>query len=227
MEYWDLYFDFTPNNWKDKECDSWNNTRADIKDLEDKLKKRPYTNEKEVLADQKKLKELKKCIYHTQQDVSWLKKQVQGKSSIENVDKLFLAEISEFIKKREGKLISISKWDNKQYTWWYWTKAPWKWLFISEEQALSELKEKVNKIIISLNKEKWFSGLNKNQKISLSSFFYNVWLSKWWKENLMYRLRNNFLKAATNMMLEYKYAGWNHSTWLLDRRKKEVNKFWS
>jgi len=211
-----------------------------------------YENKQEVLQDEYRLKKLWICNawriwlrelnekiddktipvkneWESEKGLSWLKKEAQKKEIIswnENIDKLLLSKITDFLVWLEW-FIKISKWDHWQYSWWYSTKAP-KWgLEISKEKAMIELQKKINNIFSSLNKEKWFPGLNENQKIALISFFYNVGLTKKWKENLMYRLRNWYLKAATNMMLEYKYTSWKHNEWLLSRRKKEVNKFWS
>jgi len=228
---WDLYFDSTPklsSEWEDNTCGALNNDIVSYNTLKDKFIHWTFANPEEVLADQRRLQELRKCIDNTKKGLSWLKLETKEIISWnENIDNSIISISIDFIKDIEGPYIPISKWDNSQYTWWYWTKAPWKWLSISKKQAMIELQEKINSILSSLNKEKWFLGLNKNQKISLISFFYNVGLTKKWKENLMYRLRNWYLKAATNMMLEYKYAGWKHNEWLLSRRKKEVNKFWS
>jgi GH24 family phage-related lysozyme (muramidase) len=90
------------------------------------------------------------------------------------------------IKKNEG-FLSTPKWDNKQWTWGYGTKAPYggkpneapplPYLTITRKDAQKELMNYLDKEIVSkLNNysERHNYNWNNNQKEALTSFLYNL-----------------------------------------------------
>lgn len=149
------------------------------------------------------------------------------RDEIENgIDKSLITKAADFIIKHEWfSHTSYNDW--KQYSRWYWTKAPWKWKYISKNDARKELIQKTNEVVDYLSMQDWFIILNENQKIALISFFYNNWqyLVNARNNHLMYRLRNWYYKAAANMMLEYNKMDWKVLNWLKNRRKAEYELF--
>ncbi len=123
----------------------------------------------------------------------------------------------------------VSYSDYKQYSRWYWTKAPWKWAKITKSLAKQELKREVNKINQYITKEYW-NTLTSNQKVSLISFYYNLWTGTRWKENFTAKLRNfskwkiKATKVAEHMK-KFKRAWWKVIDWLVKRRNAEAELF--
>ncbi len=122
-----------------------------------------------------------------------------------------------------------SYWDYKQWSYWYWSKSPWKWTTITESEASSLLENKIKSnynIEIELNK-RWMSDVYKklgnNQKAALSSFIYNLWPAK--LDNLKTVLESGNSQAVSSEMLQYNKAWWNILKGLVSRRKTEANLF--
>lgn len=153
--------------------------------------------------------------------------------NLNNNPEIYILEGSiDLITKYEG-FAEISKWDTKHYSWWYGTKAPKWWLKISKTDARIELLKEIEKVKNFIEKE--YPQLKNNQKISLISFFYNNWLWKKWKENLIYRLENLgkhiewigviWPNAVTNIMKQYVISWWKKLKGLERRRNEESKIF--
>lgn len=190
----------------------------------------------EIVIEIKKLKNW--LIEETQNEIWKLKTELEPESKMESSRKIendsdILQKATDFIIKHEG-FAPISKWDGWQYSWGYWTKAPWKGLKINRQRAKEELNTHVLKVEKFVTEN--FPNMNDNQKISLISFFYNNWISEKWKENLLYRLKNMWKHieelwwiikpiSVANMILKYTYSWWEELEWLENRRNAEAKLF--
>lgn len=133
-----------------------------------------------------------------------------------------------FIISQEG-FIPVSKWDNKQYSWGYGTRAPGPGLSITQSQAQSEL-EKFVQADYNYLKSLITVDLNANQWAALLSFSYNE--GKGNADNLVTNINNqDWEQLAAQWRLYNKYTDANgnlqYSSNLAQRRENELALFFS
>ncbi len=160
-------------------------------------------------------------------------KEIEEKKILEEKEKNYVLDEATNLIIRHEWFSKISKWDKKQYSWWYWTKAPWKGLIINKLKAKIELKNKILKTKQYV--EKYFPNITKDQTVALISFFFNTWTSSKWKENLIWRLKNMnkhvkwiwIIKpeSVANMIVKYTNSWWKELDWLITRREEEKKYF--
>lgn len=108
-------------------------------------------------------------------------------------------QAGDFIAQFEG-FISVSKWDYKQYSWGFGTKAPGPGLSITREQALQELNNHVQQDYTYLA-PLVLVPLNNNQWAALLSFSYNE--GPYNADNLVKNINNQDWDALGNQWQLY------------------------
>lgn len=109
-------------------------------------------------------------------------------------------------------------WDHKWYSIWYWTPSNWR-AYISETQALNEVKSRVKIIREKMDNTYWLEHIDPAMKISLISFFYNVNF----RDSIIKLAKENKKDELIKEMLLYNKASWKRLPWLVDRRIKETD----
>lgn len=66
---------------------------------------------------------------------------------------------------------SHCKWDNKQFSWWHWTRCYVAWRAVTQVIADKEFADHLTSIFKLVDNNTCFSD---NQKIALTSYMYNV-----------------------------------------------------
>ncbi len=142
-----------------------------------------------------------------------------------------LKSAAEFIKTQEG-FLPTSQWDHKQRSRWYGTRAPGPNLTIDRQRAEKELTQHLETLLRQIEgfvNDQYWEKLNKNQKIALLSFAYNVGLGNF-KEAFPFLAQPNtpFEEIKTKIpkiMEKYVYASGKKLQGLVNRRKREINLF--
>jgi GH24 family phage-related lysozyme (muramidase) len=203
--------------------DWWTNNEQDILKKQDeyfkesKILKDGYTRNRWLITNETKISKNK------------ILKEQKEKTKDINVIK----EVTNFIITEEG-FSKESYFDFKWYTWWYWTKAPWKNAQITKNKAKTELQKEVSKISDFVKQE--FPRLNKNQQVSIISFIYNTGMPMPNNKNLKFLLKNVWkninwkmitTKLVTNALMDEHDKPGRLLKWLTTRRKKEIKYFWN
>ncbi len=149
----------------------------------------------------------------------------KNKASNNVDDDKLIEEAVEFIIPLEG-FNPKAFWDYKQYTNGYGTKAKSESEVIDKNIAKERLKQEVKKNLEYLKKKEYYTNLNKNKKISLLSFLFNVGNGGLNNTGLDKTLRGNYTKESIEKEFQkWIYAGGKVLEGLVKRRQKEYNKF--
>lgn len=136
----------------------------------------------------------------------------------------FLERAFEFLKPLEG-FIPVSKWDYKQYSWGYGTKAPGGGLAITREQAKAEAIAYLADDLEWLQNTGIASKLNENQTIAVLSFMYNLGRGAFDGSTLRRRIEQGRYAEAANEFAKWNKAGGVVLPGLVTRRAAEAAKF--
>ncbi len=125
-----------------------------------------------------------------------------------------IVQAVEFIKQNEWAMHLKAYRDFKQYSICHWVKS-YKWETVTANKCDKRLYDSV--------KARWdivntWTNLTDNQKVALTSLFYNIWVKK---DILRYAKKWDH-KSVVYLMSKYKYAWWKIAGWLVKRRKAEV-----
>ena len=110
---------------------------------------------------------------------------------------------------------SHCKWDNKQYSWWHWTKCTTPWAAVTQEIADKEFHNHLSHLFKIVDNNTCF---NDNQKIALVSYMYNTWGNQM---NL-----KGYIKICSHKDIKYIMSVWwwnKKYPWLKHRRIAELN----
>ncbi len=129
----------------------------------------------------------------------------------------------QFIISEEG-FMPVSRWDNKQYSWGYGTRAPGNGLPISEAQARQELQAYMQNDYTAL-KPLLTVELNPNQWAAWLSFSYN--LGRGNADNLVNNINAGDWDALRSQWMQYTNANGVYSASLAARRERELDLFFS
>ena len=128
-----------------------------------------------------------------------------------------IVQAVEFIKQNEWRMHLKAYRDFKQYSICHWVKS-FKWEIVTVIECDKRLYNRV--------KQDWdlvdtHPNLTDNQKVALTSLFYNIWVKK---DILRYAKRWDH-KSVVYLMSKYKYCWWKVCWGLVKRRAKEIEKY--
>lgn len=126
----------------------------------------------------------------------------------------------EFMKPYEG-FIPVSRWDYRQYSWGYGTRAPRGGLSISREQAKAEAIAYLADDLEWLQNTGIASKLNENQTIAVLSFMYNLGRGAFDGSTLRRRIDEGRYAEAANEFPKWNKAGGVVLPGLVTRRAAE------
>jgi lysozyme len=127
----------------------------------------------------------------------------------------------EFVKKAEG-FAPTAKWDYKQYTYGYGTKAPGEGATITEAEAEVPLKQELAEAAALV--EKFAPNAPKGVKQALTDLTFNAGTG-WETGNLGAEIKAGNYAAAAKSILRYNHAGGQVLDGLTIRRQSEASWF--
>ena len=127
-------------------------------------------------------------------------------------------KLAAFIPAVEG-FIPVSKWDYKQYSWGYGTRAPGPGLPITREKAFAEMLSHLMGDYDILRPQVT-RVLNTNQWAAYLSFSYNEGVGS--ADNLLGNINSHNDTALATQWRKYIYAGGVVNQDLVERREKEL-----
>lgn len=128
-------------------------------------------------------------------------------------------EALDYILDFEWKFIKCAKWDWKQYSNWFSTRAKYKTECITIEEWKKRFRGHVDMVVENVYKNHFLKY--RNQRVALSSALYNLWV--WSSIVEVKNLKTE--KSIKKHFLKFVKSEWKALKWLIKRREIEANKY--